>query len=176
MNNEPDQGEIAELHLRLLSDSRQQVQLLAQEQGWDEDEALRIVFQNGLAVVLAQREEEGGEEDLQAAEPAALRRKLVECETRYSVMKFRAFDLQQQNEGLRFNLKGLEGTEVMWKAWAEEARAKLASLEEENHRLREQLGLSGEEVPPAAGVSPQSPLDERRPIERLKQLWRKGDE
>jgi len=127
-----------------------QARALAQENGWSEEEAFQIIFANGLFCLLGERRLnglDGSETDL-AAEVKRLTTELMEAQSKYAVMKFRAYTLEQDNQTLVFQNTGLRAENKMamsrldkFREDEEELRAKIRSLELENQRMRQQLLL-----------------------------------
>lgn len=153
------------VELSLSNEMVAQTQELAKENGWDEDEAYRIVFANGLAYLSGQRRLRGleGVLDDGAAVTGELKRllsELMDVQSKYAVMKFRAFTLDQAKQVLEFNVTGLRG-ENRLSAWRlqkfredeELLRTEIARLKEENERLRGLLGhIDPEENTPRQGL------------------------
>jgi hypothetical protein len=171
----PEAAGLVEVKVRLLRETRDSLLSLGAERGWDEEEALRIALSRGLAELSAEagRREVGPAPDPER-ETDSLRRRLAECEGRYSAMKYRAFALGQDNRALEFQVSGLRGSDEMWKAWAADARARMAGLEEENRRLRRELGLQERDTVEPAPVAREQ-VDQRDPLEAFKRFWRARD-
>lgn len=127
--------------LALMAETYDAARALIAEQGWSEDEGLRIVFASGLAFLRAERalarlNRDGG--DL-AREVERLIRMVMQLESQYAVMKFRVFELEQQNQTLRLNVAGLRGENELARVRLARFRADEARLRAELQRLRAQL-------------------------------------
>jgi chromosome segregation ATPase len=130
----------------LLEEEVDQVRELVTAEQWEPDEALHTVFAAGLAYLRGERTLRAAAAGDQAAELERLLRQLMACESRYAVMKYRAFTLQEEKQTLAFKVTGLEGENRMGEAalWrlqreAEERRAELERVRAEAAALRERL-------------------------------------
>lgn len=110
---EPER-EPVRLEIDMLDDERSRAEKLIERNGWDEHEALHIIFSRGL--VALERDSEGGLEfegkrliDMKTAEERErfLMARLDQLESKYSVMKFTSFNALRDNENLRMNVTGL---------------------------------------------------------------------
>jgi chromosome segregation ATPase len=150
--------------LTLLVETYEAARALIAEQGWPEDEGLRIIFAHGLAFLRAERElarlhHAGG--DL-AREVERLIGLVMQLEGQYAVMTFRVFELQQENQTLRLNVAGLRGENELaharlarYRADEERLRDALARLTAENEQLRLALATMPAETTgqPAAPIA-----------------------
>lgn len=130
---------------------------LASRERWPQNEALLTVLSHGIAHLEGERRvghlNSGGPDG--PAEAERLARRAMELDGAYSVMKFRAFRLQEAVEILEMNVSGLRGENRLAKHRlasyeADEARlkAELAELRRVNERLRARLdALAGDEAP-----------------------------
>jgi hypothetical protein len=147
----------------LLEETYQQAKALIEENGWAETEGLLIIFANGLAFLKGEKAinaVKAGEADPRE-EMERITRLYMEIDGQYSVMKFRAYKLSQDKRILELNVTGLRGENVafrmrnqMFRADEERLRARLADLEAENRRLREELDHLR---PAASDAEPASP-------------------
>lgn len=138
------------IEIRIHSEMLKEANRLIGENGWEVDEGLRIIFANGLFYLLGRRRLEGldgGQADL-AEEVKRLTAELMDMQSKYAVMKFRAFTLQQDNQTLEFQNTGLRGENRMAMSRLTKFRedeqaltAELSRLRAENERLRQRLGL-----------------------------------
>jgi len=123
---------------------------LAQENGWDEEEGYRIIFLNGLHFLLGDRSLQAfdGDHDSLGREVERVTRELMEYQSMYAAMKYKAFTLSEEKYVLEGNVSGLEASDRfsiarlrMFRRDEEALRARLVELEEENARLRQDLGV-----------------------------------
>lgn len=145
MSQPPSQAEPADgvrrCALALLAETYDAARALIAEQGWPEDEGLRIVFAYGLAFLRAERELarlQRDDGDL-AREVERLIRMVMRLESQYAVMKFRVFELEQENQTLRLNVAGLRGENELAHVRLARFRADEERLRTEVNRLRAQL-------------------------------------
>ena len=156
----PDEGPLSTVivQVAVLSDLLEKLRRLAAENGWSEEEALRIALANGVHYLLGEKRLASAPADEASlrAEVARLTEELMDMHSMYAVMKFRAFTLEQEKQVLEFRVTGLEGENRM-SAWRlakfrkdEEAlRAELRRLQEENERLSQEVtALRGPSPPP----------------------------
>jgi hypothetical protein len=161
------------IEIELLEETYQQALELLRANHWDEAEGLLIIFANGLAFLR-------GERQLMELAPTTgatgeawqrLMDELIHLQSMYSVMKFRAFVLQQDNEALGFQNTGYreENRALVRRlersrADEERLRARIRELEEENERLRHLLG-------PVAEAGAQERGHPRAPLRDLLKRW-----
>lgn len=147
------------VQMSLSKDVLDQARKLAEENGWSEEEAVQIIFANGLFYLLEQQRLAGldGQGPDLAAEVRRLTAELMDLQSKYAVMKFRAFTLQQDNQTLQFQNTGLRAENGMamsrldkFREDEELLRAELRRIQQENDQLCRRLALlEGEiEVPP----------------------------
>ena len=152
------------IEVRVLGETLREANHLIGENGWKVDEGLRIIFANGLYYLRGQKRIEGldGYESGLAAEVERLSKELMDMQSMYAVMKFRAFSLEQAKQTLEFNVVGLEG-ENRWsgermKKFREDEeliRAEVDRLRQENEQLRQRLSVlegTAEPPPPETGL------------------------
>jgi uncharacterized small protein (DUF1192 family) len=111
---DPDRTDV-EVRIGMLDDELARAQRLTEENGWKPDEGLHIIFSRGL--VSLEHERTGGPEvegrrllDTKTPEERDrfLLARLSDLESRYSVMKFTAFNALRDNETLRMNVTGFK--------------------------------------------------------------------
>jgi len=155
------------IEVLLLKETLRDAKPLIDEQKWSEQEGLQIIFANGLYYLRGERQLQhlpAGTDGL-AAEVERLTTELMDMHSKYAVMKFRAYTLNEAKQALEFNVTGLEtenrwSTARLWQFRADEERMQkeLEALRAENQRLRQRLAQL--EAPAADVVSPHS----RRPF------------
>ncbi len=164
----------ASVSVPILEEELKKAQELIEANKWDQGEGLIIIFSNGLYYLLgeAQLHEVPSDDSALAERVKRLTGELMDMQSKYAVMKFRAFSLNQEKQTLGFNVVGLE-TENRWsgerlKKFREDEkllRAQLQDLRRENESLRRRSGDSAVTAP--------EPEDETRgPVRRfLRRLW-----
>lgn len=151
------------IEIRVLSEMLKEANQLIGENRWEVDEGQRIIFANGLNYLRGQKRIEGldGHDGGLAAEVERLTKELMDMQSMYAVMKFRAFSAEQAKQTLEFNVVGLEG-ENRWsgeriKKFREDEgllRAEVDRLRQENEQLRQRLSvLEGTAVVPPPKAS-----------------------
>ncbi len=107
---------------------------LCQENDWgeSEEEALQIVFANGLAYLKNEREFARWEDQSGEAIPPPLYRLVGDLNRNYAVVKSHAFGYRQSIQTLEFNAAGLNGTLASLELAMEHLRA-------DNERLKAEL-------------------------------------
>lgn len=139
------------VQMSLSKDVLDQARKLAEENGWSEEEALPIIFANGLFYLLGRQRLAGldGHDPDLAAEVRRLTAELMDIQSKYAVIKFRAFTLQQDNQALEFQNTALRVENGMavsrldkFREDEEALRADLSRQRTENEQLRQRLGLS----------------------------------
>jgi hypothetical protein len=138
------------IEVPLLEETLRDAKALTEGQKWSEQEGLQIIFVNGLYYLRGERQlqEVPGWPDGLGGEVQRLTTELIDMQSKYAVMKFRAFTLDQAKQVLEFNVVGLEG-ENRLSAWRlqkfredeELLRAELGRVKEENEQLRQRLAL-----------------------------------
>lgn len=138
------------VQVSMSKDVLDRARMLAEENAWSEDEAAQIIFANGLFYLLGQRclhSPNGDNRDL-AEEVRRLTAELMDMQSKYAVMKFRAFSLQQDNQTLEFQNTGLRAENGMamsrldkFRKDEETLRAQIRLLQQDNERLRERLAI-----------------------------------
>ena len=151
----------------LLEETLRNARALIEEQKWDEQEGLQIIFANGLYYLRGERSLGvlNCDDDALAREVERLTRDLMDMHSMYAVMKFRAYTLSEAKQALEFNVTGLE-TENRWstarlwqfRADEEQMQKELDALRAENARLSQRLAQF--EDPAVEVVTPQS----RKPL------------
>lgn len=116
----------------VLEETFQELLTLCCENGWSEDEGLRIVFANGLAYLKNEREFSRWNGQAGDAEALRLAKYANEMNSMYAVMKFRAFNYRAAMQTLEFNVAGLRGLLAHTEATIERLRA-------ENEQLKAEL-------------------------------------
>jgi len=120
---------------------------LIRENQWEEDEGFAIIFVNGLEYLRAERAIlQLNQEGLEAKMADELQRtfaQLLDESSKYAAMKFRAYQLSQDNQILEMREAGLRGELAMaeqcmkiLRQEAEQMEARIRELETENHRLK----------------------------------------
>jgi len=141
---------VAKIQLEMLEETYQSALSLAQNNGWPEAEALRIVFANGLAFLT-------GEASLSRIQRSDLPqqvlddlnrvlRQLLEESSRYASLKFKAYRMSQDNQTLSMREAGLRGELelakhrlMLFRQDEETLKQRLSALEAENATLRQKL-------------------------------------
>jgi len=116
--------------IEMLDDERSRADSLIARNGWDRHEGMHIIFSRGL-VALERESRDGlefeGKRLIDMKTPAERERfllaRLDQLESKYSVMKFTAFNALRDNETLRMNVTGLS--------------AEYGALSEQNRYLRD---------------------------------------
>jgi SMC interacting uncharacterized protein involved in chromosome segregation len=136
------------IEVALLEETLRDAKRLVEEQKWSEQEGLQIIFANGLYYLRGERQLQdlpAGTDGL-AAEVERLTTELMDMHSKYAVMKFRAYTLNEAKQALEFNVTGLEtenrwSTARLWQFRADEERMQkeLEALRAENQRLRQRL-------------------------------------
>lgn len=142
------------LALRLMTETYEVARKVIAEQGWSEEEGFRTIFAHGLALLRAERDLANlnrGDANLRH-EVERLIRMVMDLDGRYAVMKFRVFELQQENDTLRMNVTGLRGEYELARYRLAHFRADEERLETELARLRAALTVHGGEPHVAATV------------------------
>jgi hypothetical protein len=141
----------------VLLEELEKAKVLFADNKWSEEEGTQIIFANGLAALqgMARLQEVSGTDGAFGSELERLTRELMDMQSKYAVMKFRAFTLDQAKQALEMNVTGLQvenrasGSRI-WKFRADEEMLKgeLHQLKAENERLgREIAVLRGEAEP-----------------------------
>lgn len=151
----------------LLEETLRNARALIEQEKWDEQEGLQIIFANGLYYLRGEKQLQGipGGTDGLAAEVQRLTTELMDMHSMYAVMRFRAYTLSEAKQALEFNVTGLEvenrwSTARLWQFRADEERMQkeLEALHAENERLRQRLAqLEAPEAEPA-------PQQARKPL------------
>lgn len=149
----------ATVSIPLLQEHLEQANTLIRANGWSDEEGLRIIFINGLRYLVGQAylNALGGDESTLAQEIQRLTSELMDVQSKYAVMKFRAYTLDQAKQALEMNVTGLEAenrlsASRLWKFHADEEilRNQIRELQAENQRLAQQVAaLKGEADPPS---------------------------
>ena len=136
------------VQVSLLEETLRNAKALIEEQKWDEQEGLQIIFANGLYYLRGERSlgRLSCDHDALAREVERLTEELMDMHSKYAVMKFRAYALNEAKQALEFNVTGLE-TENRWstarlwqfRADEEQMQKELEALHAENRRLRQRL-------------------------------------
>jgi len=148
----------AQVSIALLEDEVRRAEELIRANGWQREEGMHILFANGLAYLEGTarlRQAEGS--DGTTAELERLTRELIDMQSKYAVMKFRAFTLDQAKQALEMNVTGLEAENRasgrrIWKFRADEEQLKneIRQLRAENERLRQEAGVLRGEIDPTS--------------------------
>lgn len=147
------------LSLSVLEETYAELRRLIEENGWDDEEGLRIVLTRGLAYLK-------GEADLSrlpvaqgdvAEELDRLRRQVMEYTSMYAVMKFKAFKLIEVARVLELNVAGLRGENNLCHSTLRLLREDIAALKAENARLKARVAES-DGATPAPPPQPAPPL------------------
>ncbi|HSP54419.1 MAG TPA: hypothetical protein VLS25_02430 [Dehalococcoidia bacterium] len=134
----------------LLAEEMDQATALIGENGWPEQEGLHIIFANGLAALqgIVRRQDLADADGEPDAEAERLVRELMDMESKYAVMKFRAYTLDQERQVMQMNVTGLEienrmSGKRLWQFRADEEmlRAEIKQLKRENAGLMRQLAV-----------------------------------
>jgi hypothetical protein len=152
------------VQLEILEETYRQIMSLAESNGWSEADALRIVFDSGLAFLT-------GEASVSRIQRSDLPqevlddlnrtvRQLLEESSRYASLKFKAYRMSQDNEALSMREAGLRGELELakhrlslFRRDEEALKQRLAALEHENTALRQRVAML-EPVPPQEGRPP----------------------
>ena len=126
------------LKLDITSDDWETIQKIAAENGWELDDGLRHLLALGIAYAQGKAQLaalDGSEADL-AAEVRRLQSERMSVESRYAVMKFRAFSFMQATQLMEMKLN----------ACKQEAE----NLRRANELLRQQLQSATDNAPKTA--------------------------
>lgn len=147
----------ASIQVPVLQEVANQARKLAEENGWSEEDAFQILFAHGLYYLLGERRLQGsdGQDAHAVAEVKRLTAELMDMQSKYAVMKFRAYTLNEAKQNLEWNLVALE-TENRWsgerlKMFREDEellRAEVSRLSTENEELRQRLAVLEGTAPP----------------------------
>lgn len=124
--------------LPILDETYQELRRLIEENEWDEEEGLRIILTRGLAYLKGEAEIsqlQSADSDL-AEDLNRIRRRLMEYESMYAVMKFTAFRLREIARTLELNVVGLRGENNLCHSTLRLLREEIARLKAENARLK----------------------------------------
>ena len=154
------------VEIEMLDDERSRAEAIIERNGWTRDEGLHIVFSRGL--VALERETHAGLEfegkrliDMKTAEEREqfLFARLNQLESKYSVMKFTAFNVLKANETLQMNVTGFN--------------AEYRPLSEQNKYLRDREDtLQARVAELEAKVRPATPAPRRTRWQTLRLLVR----
>ena len=150
------------VEITLTADTVAEGERLIQQNGWA-DEGWRIILAYGISYLKAQGDRLTLTEG--EAEPQNLTDRYMKLDAMYSVMKYRAYCLNQDNRVLELHTSGLRGENRALQDLAARLRAEIATLKEENRRLRDQT-LSDESAGPGA-----DPLPEERTTPGPRARW-----
>jgi len=151
----------------LLEETLSKAKALIEQEKWDEQEGLQIIFANGLYYLRGERTvgRLSCDHDALAREVERLTEELMDVHSMYAVMKFRAYTLSEAKQALEFNVTGLEvenrwSTARLWqfRADEEQMQKELEALHVENERLRQRLAQL---EAPKAELAPQQA---RKPV------------
>jgi hypothetical protein len=143
-----EQASKTSIEVSLLGEQLARAKSLVEENRWDEEEGYLIIFLNGLHFLLGDRSLQAfdGDHDSLGREVERLTRELMEYQSMYAAMKYKAFTLSEEKYVLEGNVSGLEAADRfstarlrMFRRDEEALRARLAELEEENARLKQDL-------------------------------------
>jgi chromosome segregation ATPase len=143
----------------LLEETLRDARALIEGEKWDEQEGQQIIFANGLYHLRGERSlgRLSCDHDALAREVERLMEELMDMHSKYAVMKFRAYTLNEAKQALEFNVSGLDtenrwSTARLWQFRADEERMQneLEALHAEDRRLRQRLAeLEPPEAQPA---------------------------
>lgn len=138
---EPDRTAV-KVEIETLDDERDRAMRLIERLGWQVAEGLQSIFSRGLVALEHERGEQQHEGkrliDMRTPEEreAFLLARLNDLESKYSVMKFTAFNALRENETLKMNVTGLSteykalsSTNAYLRGREDELRARIAQLE-----------------------------------------------
>ncbi len=131
------------VEVEMLDDERSRAERLVRDNGWRPDEGLHIIFSRGLVALERGDEADpdvGGRRLLDMKTPEEregfLLARLSALESKYSVMKFTAFNAIRDNETLKMNVTGLtteyralSATNAYLRKREDELRERVAELE-----------------------------------------------
>ncbi|MBI4302026.1 MAG: hypothetical protein HY664_05430 [Chloroflexi bacterium] len=157
----------------LLEEELQKALELIKENHWDEEEGHAIIFVNGLYHLRGERSLQAltCNDNASASEIERLSGELIAFQSKYAVMKFRAFSLDEAKQTLEFNVTGLKKQKDLsnyrirkFREDEELLQAELRRLRQENEELRQRLALDDTQAEP---ILPK-PNFVRRALGRLK--------
>jgi len=138
---EPER-EAVTVEVEMLDDERRRALELIRERGWDQGEGLHSIFSRGLVALEHEGEtqQHEGRRLIEMKTPeereAFLLARLNDLESKYSVMKFTAFNALRQNDTLKMNVTGLtteykalSSTNAYLRGREDELRARITELE-----------------------------------------------
>lgn len=166
--------ESTEARVPMLSDELGRVRRLIERNGWDEPEGCHIVFSRGLVAL----ERESGEAsalegkrliDMRTPEEreAFLLARLSDLESKYSVMKFSAFNALRDNETLRMNVTGLKTEYKALSTMNKYLREREDELRARNGELEQIVADRASAADPSAAVARKSRWDRIRDLIRV---------
>jgi len=137
------------LSLSVLEETYAELRRLIEENGWDEEEGLRIVLTRGLAYLKGEAELSRWQiaDGTVAEELDRLRRQAMEYASMYAVMKFKAFKLMEVARVLELNVTGLRGENNLCHSTLRLLRDEIAGLKAENARLKARVVESDGAMP-----------------------------
>jgi hypothetical protein len=140
----------ATIAISVLAEDLERARRLIDENRWEEEEGYLIIFVSGLHFLLGDRSLQAldCDHDSLGREVERLTRELMDYQSMYAAMKYKAFTLSEEKYVLEGNVSGLEASDRfsiarlrMFRRDEEALRARLVELEEENARLRQDLGV-----------------------------------
>ncbi|MCX8025618.1 MAG: hypothetical protein N3A60_10480 [Thermanaerothrix sp.] len=166
--------ELERLEVWVTHQMAEDLRALLQEEGWTQDEGLRLILGAGMgAVRAAQAEADLEDEALPEANDApptfeAMRQRLIHVEASLAVLRFRLFETQEANRAWNLSTGAIQaenvGLNALVKRQKEEIEALKACLAE--------LEAALPRVPPSpTPVAPAPEPPSSRGWERLRRLW-----
>jgi chromosome segregation ATPase len=169
--------ELEKLEVWVTREMAEDLRALLQEEGWTQDEGLRLILGAGMgAVRAAQAEADLENEALPEANDApptfeAMRRRLIHVEASLAVLRFRLFEAQEANRAWNLSTGAIQaenvGLNALVKRQKEDIEALKARLAELEAALRQATSAP---APPAPASEPPSGGG----WGRLRRLWPRG--
>jgi chromosome segregation ATPase len=147
------QASEASIEVSLLTEQLALAKELVRSNGWSDEEGYQIIFVNGLHFLLGERRLQSldCDHDSLSREVERLTRELMEYQSMYAAMKYKAFTLSEEKYVLEGNVSGLEASDRFatstikrFRQEKETLKSRIRELEEEVAALRQSLG--GEET------------------------------
>ena len=140
----------ATIAISVLAEDLERARRLIDENRWEEEEGHLIIFVNGLHFLLGDKTLQAldCDHDSLGREVERLTHELMDYQSMYAAMKYKAFTLSEQKYVLEGNVSGLEAADRfstarlrMFRRDEEGLRARIKQLEDENACLKQDLGV-----------------------------------
>lgn len=134
------QEERVTFEITVEAETAREIERVIAENGWEQAEGLRLILGSGLGYIT-------GEKTLQAVAAGTMTAqdletivsRMIETESRLAVLRFRAFELERDNQAWELSTGAIQNDRVGLRELAWRLREEIAALKMENERLRAQL-------------------------------------